>query len=142
MANFISINSTQSNPGFLLQGASIDFFPTLLANGLQVITGAQQVIQVLLASLTTVRGSIYRARTIGTTVVTSLFEQLDDTTLTELVQTLTNDLTNSVPGVAFSIANVNMDITNKIMTFTINLTINNQMYTVTQNINLTTMQVF
>lgn len=141
MPNFLTVNpnfnvSTQQNT------YSLDFYPLLLANGLQVVTGAQQVVQNLLAVLSTPLGSIYRARTLGTTLSDSLFDQMDDETLNSIANTISTDLANSLPGMKFVVQSITANVNQKVITFTILLYLNNQIYTVTQNINLSTYQIF
>jgi hypothetical protein len=139
VSNFLSFDQKAN---LQLNTQPVDFYPVLLPTGLQMNIGLQTVIENLYCALSTIKGSIYRARDKGTRLVESLFEQLDDTTVNNLINTLTNDLAISVINSQFTFTSTQLDITNKLLSFSLNVYYNGQLYNVNNTINMQTLQIF
>jgi hypothetical protein len=78
------------------QLTNYEFYPKITSKGIQQLQGASIVVSILNSFLATDLNTIFYARNFGTSVRTLLYDQMDNTLLSDIKDRLTDEITNSI----------------------------------------------
>ena len=113
-----------------------DYIPQLGTQDLATVEGVHYVVNLIRAALYTPRRTLFYARDVGTTLVKYLFEPLDELTLDNVLNSVTQEITSSLDmfDTTVNVRSLEVDQRTKSITVTADIKYGDKWYTITERI--------